>query len=265
MSLDDPPRAIVITSSNPSEGKSTVVSNLGRVLAQAGQPVLIIDGDLRRPMQHKEFGLDSRIGLTEVLTGDLHVDEAIQQTDAENLYVLTAGRIPPNPSEVTGSQQMVDLIERLKQDYFVLIDAPPLLPVTDAGLLAGAADGALLVIRVGKTYKEQVEAAAETLKHVGAKLLGTVLNGATKRNMGEVVYGYGKGYAYGQTYYYTYEEGMKKRKKKALEGPASVDEAREISEGARRFDPYQPGRAADPADLTDDEPFRPDRPARAAD
>ena len=238
VSIDDPPRAIVITSPNPAEGKSTVTSNLGRVLAQAGQRVLVIDADLRRPMQGKEFGLDQKVGLTQVLTGDVRVEDAIQNSDTTNLFVLTAGRIPPNPSEVTGSQQMADLIEQLKQEYFVLIDAPPLLPVTDAGLLSGAADGTLLVVRVGKTYKDQVEIAVNTIDQVKGKLLGTVLNGATRKNMGEVMYGYGKGYGYGQSYYYAYEEGNKRRKK--ARGESAEQVAAQVASDSQRLAPFKP-------------------------
>ncbi|WP_297746519.1 CpsD/CapB family tyrosine-protein kinase [uncultured Tessaracoccus sp.] len=213
-SLDDPPRSFVITSPNPGEGKSTVAANLARVLAEAGHQVVLIDADLRRPMQAAAFHLDSHLGLTQVLTGDVRLEDALQQSAQPNLRVLTAGRIPPNPSEVTGSQVMADIIQTLEIDNIVIIDAPPLLPVTDAAVLTAASDGALLVVRVGKTYKEQVHVAAKILEQVQGKLLGAVLNGATKKTMGEVVYGYGKGYGYGASYYTSYEGGGKRRGKK---------------------------------------------------
>lgn len=219
VSVDNPPKAIVITSANPSEGKSTVTANLARLIAQSGQRTVIVDADLRRPLQAKDFGLDGSIGLSQVLAGDVDVRDALQHTDTENLFLLPAGRIPPNPSELVGSRHMASVIRDLAKEATVIIDAPPLLPVTDAGLLAAAADGAILVVRVGKTVKEQVALATKILGQVDAKLLGSVMNLASRAAMGEVVYGYWRSYGYGSTYQHygpTPEKLSRKKKPKAL-------------------------------------------------
>lgn len=134
------------------------------------------------------------MGLTQYLAGDIALADAVQRTDADNLFYLPAGRTPPNPSELVGSHRMAELIKTLARDHLVIIDAPPLLPVTDAGLLTAAADGAILVIRVNKTYKEQVRLSARILDQVNGTLLGSVLNRAPKRGLGAVIYGYGYGY-----------------------------------------------------------------------
>lgn len=191
--VDRRPRSIVVTSCNPAEGKSTVSANLARLLAEAGQRTIIIDADLRRPRLHTTFRADNVIGLTQVLAGDATVADAIQPTDTPNLQFMPSGRIPPNPSELLGSHRMQRLIEALSSDYMLIIDAPPLLPVTDAGLLTKASDGALMVVAVGKTFKEQLRLANKLINQIGGHLLGSVMNLAPKRGVGSVVYGYGYG------------------------------------------------------------------------
>lgn len=165
-------------------------ANLARVLAESGEKVVLIDADLRRPMIATQFGIDSKIGLTQVLAGRVALEDALQPTDTKRLKVLPAGRIPPNPSELVGSRQMADLIAKLEKDHMVIIDAPPILPVIDAGILTRQADGAILVVRVGKTSKDEVKLSAKRLQQVNGKLLGSVINMASAKNMGEVVYGY---------------------------------------------------------------------------
>ncbi|MDO5682935.1 MAG: polysaccharide biosynthesis tyrosine autokinase [Propionibacteriaceae bacterium] len=199
--VDKPIRCFVVTSPNPGEGKSTIASNLARVLAASGQRTVIIDADLRRPMQARIFQADSEVGLTQVLAGEVPIEEAMIPTDNPLLKLIPAGRIPPNPSEILGSQRMADVLRELSRDHMVLIDAPPLLPVTDAGLLTNLCDGALLVLRVGKTFKEQVKLSTKVLDRVQGRLLGTVMNMANPRSMGSVLYGYGYG-GYGNHYYY---------------------------------------------------------------
>ncbi len=194
LNVDDPPRSIVITSSTPGEGKSTVSANLARVLAEAGEHVVLIDADLRRPMVATQFGIDGKIGLTQVLAGRVSLTDALQPTETKRLQVLPAGRIPPNPSELVGSKQMTEVVKKLRQNHMVIVDAPPILPVTDAGILSRQCDGAILVVRVGKTMKDEVKLSAKRLEQVQGKLLGAVINMANQRNMGEVVYGYGYGY-----------------------------------------------------------------------
>lgn len=222
VSVDNPPRSIVITSANPSEGKSTVSATLGRVLGEAGQKTILIDADLRRPTLSTVFERDGSVGLSQILSGQVSVEDALQDTDQVNVQLIPAGRIPPNPSELLGSQRMKALIEELAQDHLVLMDAPPLLPVTDAGLLSGISDGTILVFAVGKTHKEQVAFCAKILEQVGGNLLGAVLNLAPKRGIGSVAYGNGySGYGYGyggyknRKYAYSYA-GSRRSEKKGL-------------------------------------------------
>ncbi len=222
VSVDNPPRSIVVTSANPSEGKSTVSSTLARVLGEAGQPTIIVDADLRRPTLSTIFERDGSVGLSQILSGQVEIGDALQDTDQVNVQLIPAGRIPPNPSELLGSQRMKQLLEELSKDHLVILDAPPLLPVTDAGLLSGIADGTLLVFAIGKTHKEQVAFCAKILEQVGGNLLGAVLNLAPKRGIGSVAYGngyYGYGYGYGYKYRYKkYEyayQGARRRGKRS--------------------------------------------------
>ncbi|MBL8932735.1 MAG: polysaccharide biosynthesis tyrosine autokinase, partial [Kineosporiaceae bacterium] len=177
------------------EGKSTTASNLAITLAQAGESVVLIDADLRRPTLADVFALSSGVGLTSVLLGDLDVHEALQPwRDDLPLQVLTAGPIPPNPAELIGSARMAALISELTgQGITVVLDSPPLLPVTDAALLARATDGALVVTRAASTHTDQLAAACEALRITGAAVLGVVLN-RVPRTRGGSYYG---GYAYG--------------------------------------------------------------------
>lgn len=206
--VDQPPRSLVITSSSQGEGKSTVAANLARVLASAGQRVMMIDTDLRRPVLARTFGIDGSVGLTDVLAGRATLSDAVQQGDHPLLSILPAGRVPPNPSELLGSRRMQQVIHALSKEYFVLLDAPPLLPVTDAGLLSVATDGAVVVYEVGVTRKEEVQLCTKILEQVGGKYLGSVLNMAPRKQLGTVIYGYGHGahgaggYGYGYGYGY---------------------------------------------------------------
>ena len=224
VNVDQPPRSIVVTSANPGEGKSTVSSALARLLAESGQPTILVDADLRRPAQAKLFERDGLVGLTQVLAGDLPAASALEESGTDGLQLLLAGRIPPNPSELVGSQRMHRLIEELSQEHTVIIDAPPLLPVTDAGLLTAASDGAILVLKVGKTYKEQVALAVRMLGRVGGKMLGSVMNMAPERGLGSVIYGYGYG-NYKQSYYYYAEDGSKRARRSASGGYVSRSKA----------------------------------------
>ena len=224
VNVDQPPRSIVVTSANPGEGKSTVSSALARLLAESGQPTILVDADLRRPAQAKLFERDGLVGLTQVLAGDLPAASALLESGTDGLQLLLAGRIPPNPSELVGSQRMHRLIEELSQEHTVIIDAPPLLPVTDAGLLTAASDGAILVLKVGKTYKEQVALAVRMLGRVGGKMLGSVMNMAPERGLGSVIYGYGYG-NYKQSYYYYAEDGSKRARRSASGGYVSRSKA----------------------------------------
>lgn len=191
--VDNEPRRIVVTSALAGEGKSTVSSNVARLVAQAGTPVLLIDADLRRPMIATTFEIDGAVGLTQALAGDVNVREVIVETGMPNLSVLPAGRIPPNPSELLGSLRMKQFVDDLSHDYLVVLDAPPLLPVTDAGLLTAFCDGALLVQAAGKTQIEQSQHCRRILDQVGGRLLGVVLNKAPVKGAAAIAYGGGYG------------------------------------------------------------------------
>lgn len=204
--VDKDSKVFAVSSSVPGEGKTTTATNLAITLAQAGQRVLMVDGDMRRPQVARTFGLESIVGLTTVLIGSIDLEDAIQDGPVDTLSVLTSGAIPPNPSELLQSQSMRDLLERAKKEYDVIvIDTPPLLPVTDAALIAAQADGALVVVRHGSTTRDQLRHSIERLEAVDARALGVVLNMMPSRRGGRDTYGYGYGYGYAP------ESGRKRR------------------------------------------------------
>lgn len=175
--VDNPPSSVVITSSMPVEGKSTTALNLAIALAQSDTRVLLVEADLRRPKLAEYMGVTATAGLTDILSSQARLDEVIMSWHRGLLDFLPCGAIPPNPSELLGSRQLADLLTQLTTSYdVVILDAPPLLPVTDAAVLAAAADGAILVTRYGATSHEQASQAADSLHQVNARLLGTVLN-----------------------------------------------------------------------------------------
>ncbi|MBT0772126.1 polysaccharide biosynthesis tyrosine autokinase [Kineosporia sp. J2-2] len=196
--VDSPPRVIVVTSPLPNEGKSTSACNLALTLALGGARVVLVDGDLRKPTVGRYLGISSAAGLTTVLAGRHDLRDVVTVYGRDTLAVLPSGPTPPNPSELLGSQQMADLLATLATHYdVVVVDAPPLLPVTDAAVLAAAADGAVLVLRHGRTRKEDANRALQALDAVNAKLLGSVLNFAPKKKRRGGYDGYGYGYGYG--------------------------------------------------------------------
>lgn len=177
LDVDQPPRIIVVTSSMQAEGKSTVTANLAVTMAAAGENVVVVDGDLRRPTLVDVFNLVPGVGVTDVLTGTAELADVLQPWGAlPNLSVLGSGRIPPNPSELLGSRAMKNMLTTLAKDAVVLIDAPPLLPVTDAAVLSRTADGAIVVIRTGRTTQEQLDQSLGNLEKVKGRVLGAVLN-----------------------------------------------------------------------------------------
>jgi capsular exopolysaccharide synthesis family protein len=189
--VDAPPRSIVFTSSVPGEGKTTTVCNLSITLAQAGTSVLLIEADLRRPRASNYLGLTDSVGLTNVLAGSVRLGDVTQRWGDLDLHVLPAGPTPPNPSELLGSRGMADLLAQAEVDYdLVLLDAPPLLPVTDAAVLAAQASGAVVIVRHGKTHGEQLRRSVEALESVNAKLLGCILNMTPTRGPDAYHYGY---------------------------------------------------------------------------
>lgn len=175
--LDTPFRSILISSPSPRDGKSTVTANLGVVLAQAGSKVIIVDCDLRKPVQHKIFALDNLRGLTNCLMQKLPIEEAAHANVCENLTVLTSGPIPPNPAEILNSQRVRTFWPMLLEKYdYVLVDAPPVLAVTDASILAPQMEGVIMVTRSAVTRKDQVLEAREQFSKANANLIGVVLN-----------------------------------------------------------------------------------------
>lgn len=176
--LDRAIKTIMVTSAGPGEGKSTTIANLAIAFAQAGHKSLLIDADLRRPVQHKVFGVDQRRGLSAVLVGKVEVAEAIQSVKAvPGLQVLPSGPLPPNPAEMLGSKQWQGLLQELRESFdFVLIDAPPVIAVADASVLAPQTDGVILVLDAGSVPRQAAQMAKDQLDKVGAKFLGAVLN-----------------------------------------------------------------------------------------
>jgi capsular exopolysaccharide synthesis family protein len=185
-------RTILITSPNPEDGKSTVASNLGVVLAQARNKVLIVDCDLRKPVMHNCFKLDKAIGLTNVLVQDLNPEDVVNATEVEGLYVMSSGPIPPNPSELLGSAKMADFLARVSEQYdVVLLDAPPVIVVTDAVLLAPMVDSVLLVLKAGSSRIELAREARDRLVNANARSIGVVLNEAGINGNSNYSYYYG--------------------------------------------------------------------------
>ena len=196
-------KTIAITSCTPNEGKSMTVANLAIVLTQAGKSVLIMDCDMRNPTVHKNFNLSNKVGLSSCISMGTAVDDAVQATAIEGLDALTAGVIPPNPSELLGSERMQNILQRAKEEYdYVLIDTPPVLPVTDSLVLGRMVDGLILVIDSGEIKVEMARDVKNQLVHSGANILGVVLNKVRSEHHG---YGYG--------YYYYYGHDGEKHKK----------------------------------------------------
>ena len=179
-----PPRTktLLVTSAVPGDGKSTLVSNLAIAMAQASKRVLVIDADLRAPVQHRLFGLSDRTGLASVLDGTDPLDTAVRHTGIAGLDVLPAGPIPHNPAELLNTPAFADHLNDLADRYdLVLIDSPPVTAVTDARILAASADASLLVVRLGSSTRRQVETARDGLRGVGARLVGVAVNGVSRR------------------------------------------------------------------------------------
>ncbi|MGC8874764.1 MAG: polysaccharide biosynthesis tyrosine autokinase [Chloroflexia bacterium] len=211
-SLDRPLRTLLITSPQPTEGKSTVAANLGVVFAQAGQRVILVDSDLRRPVLHRFFEVSNELGLTGALFANRnHAQNGLVSTSVENLFFLPSGPLPPNPAEIIASQRMELLLERLQEEAdIVILDSPPVLTVADASILAARVDGVVLVADCGVTQRAAVRKAAESLRQVGARLLGSVLNRVDTRADGYYYYYY----YYYRSGYGTEEERKVRRKRK---------------------------------------------------
>ncbi|WJH23711.1 polysaccharide biosynthesis tyrosine autokinase [Pseudarthrobacter defluvii] len=184
-------KTVLMTSSLPGEGKSTTATNLAIALSQAGQTVALVDADLRRPMVAEYLGLERNVGLTTVLIGDANLEDVLQPWGENKLYVLASGQVPPNPSELLGSERMHQLVGRLEESFdAVIIDAPPLLPVTDAAVLAQQVGGVVLVVGSQKVRATDVQKSLAALEMVDADLLGVVLNRLPAKGPDAYAYSY---------------------------------------------------------------------------
>ena len=188
-SFDDEYRAIVVTSSVPGDGKSTTSGNLALSLAQSGNKVLLVDCDMRKPSIHKKFKISNMSGTAELLLRKESFED-VANCYNENLTIITAGKIPPNPSEMLSSRAMTAFIKEMKKEFkYIILDTPPLQAVTDAQVLSTKADGVLLVVRAGSTKKEMVLNSVDLIKKVHGKTIGTVLNGVENKKNNYYYYG----------------------------------------------------------------------------
>ncbi len=200
--FDGDMNVILVTSSGPSEGKSTTASNLALTMAETGKRVLLIDCDLRKPSLHKKFNISNNKGLSNLLIGQQKFNDVARKYN-ENLYILTSGTIPPNPSEMLSSRKMSNFLEEAKSNFdFVILDTTPVIAVTDAQILSTMVGGVLLVIAAGQAEIGAAQKAKELLSHVKANIIGVVLN--------KVEVSKNKNYGY---YHYYYGEGKHDKKK----------------------------------------------------
>lgn len=204
-------KSVLLTSSLPGEGKSTTATNLAIALAQAGQMVCLVDADLRRPMVNEYLSLDRHAGLTTALIGEADVNDLLQPWGDDNLFVLTSGQVPPNPSELLGSPEMKHLIAGLEEAFdSVIIDAPPLLPVTDAAVLSQHVGGVVVVVGSQKLRHQDLEKSLGALEMVGANMLGIVLNRLPSKGPDAYTYSY-----------YSHEEPLSKKSRSGRRLPSS--------------------------------------------
>lgn len=238
----DEARTIVVTSPAPGEGKSTVISNLAIAMAQAGQKVLVIDADFRRPMQHKIFRLDRQArGMSAVLAGQVSLEQAIEHSGIDNLDLLTCGPDVPNPAEIIGSQAFNNVVRRLAEEYDrVLIDSPPVAAVTDPLILAAQCDATILVLRAERSMRRVSVQARDNLASVEARMLGVVVNDVPLKS-GR--YGYYGGYGYRY-----HSQSGNGRSKKPHNGSAMIVEPQELAVPLRE---YRAGRARKEGVATD--------------
>lgn len=197
MSPDKPFKRLLVTSSGPQEGKSTIVINLGITMAQNGARVLIIDTDMRRPRLHKAFGVPNDVGVSSLVVGEGDVTAAIKSTEVPGLFVLPCGPVPPNPAELLHTEAFTQLLTQLGENFDrILLDSPPVGPVADAVVLATQVDGVVVVLKAGATNREVAKRTVHALKDVNAVLFGAVLNDVSLEKAR-----YGDYYSYAQRYY----------------------------------------------------------------
>ncbi len=206
-------RVVQVTSPSPADGKTTVACNLAVSLADSGKRVILIDADFRRPMVHKYFGLENTIGLSSVLVGESGPAEVIHDSGVPNLSVVAAGKVPRNPADLFTLPTFREVLVQLCEQYdFIILDTPPLLPVTDPSMIAARADAVIMVVRLNESTRDAATRANEMLTFAGANVLGIVVNGLGAKTgyYGYKRYGYGHyygGYRYGNGYGYGYGDG----------------------------------------------------------
>jgi len=209
-----PPQVLLVSSPQPAEGKTTVVTNLAVLLAQLGGPVILVDSDMRKPRIHKIFGLSNERGLSTYLTGTDQLEQTIVPIESvPHLSVMTCGPLPPNPAELLSSTIMQEMVAQLRPRFtHILLDSPPIIHVTDAVILSSLSDGVILVAQGGVTTREALKRARKILHHVNGKLLGIVLNNVDVRSSDYSYY-------YGGRYYYYYDSAEPMKEKSSAEVP----------------------------------------------
>ncbi|TET23680.1 MAG: polysaccharide biosynthesis tyrosine autokinase [Candidatus Cloacimonadota bacterium] len=213
---DKPLKNLLVTSTIAKEGKSTIVSNLGITMSQRGLKTVLIDADLRKPVLHKFFQLKIEPGLTDlIIKSEMTLDKVIRKTNIENLFVITSGGIPPNPTDLLESKKMEAIVIELRKSFdFIIFDSPPIMIVADAVVLSRNIDGVLLIVEAKKTRRDAIREAKTVIEHVGGRVLGAVLNKARFSRL-DHLYGSYSGYYY----YYGYEkEGKSRKTRKSKKG-----------------------------------------------
>ncbi len=213
---DTPLKNLLVTSTIAKEGKSTIVSNLGITMSQRGLKTILIDADLRKPVLHKFFQLKIEPGLTDlIIKSEMTLDKVIRKTNIENLFVITSGSIPPNPTDLLESKKMETIMTELRKSFdFIIFDSPPVMIVADAVVISRNIDGVLLIVEAKKTRRDAIREAKSVIEHVGGRVLGAVLNKARFSRL-DHLYGSYSGYYY----YYGYEkEGKRSKTRKSKKG-----------------------------------------------
>jgi capsular exopolysaccharide synthesis family protein len=222
---EKPPQVVLLTSPSSNDGKTITTLNLATTLAQDGHRVLIVDADLRKGCCHKRFKLHNRNGLSSVLTGIVNLEQAIQATQIDGLFLMSTGIRPPNPVELLGSPKMSEVVSKLRESFqFVLIDSPPAIPVSDAAVLSRRSDGVILVFHARKTTMNWARKAVDHLRAIRAPILGVVLNGV---DPGDPEYDYYR-YNYRSDHPEPEAEGAKHNGAKSVLSASSDNSAIEI-------------------------------------
>ncbi|MDJ0428003.1 polysaccharide biosynthesis tyrosine autokinase [Rhodococcus fascians] len=255
LEVDHPPRVIVVTSAIPSEGKTTTAVNLAVALAEAGHHVALVEGDLRRPRVSKYLGLIGSVGLSTVLAGQASIDEVLQPTKFEGLQAMASGPIPPNPSELLGSEASRALLVELRSRFdYVIVDGAPLLPVTDSAVLTTHTDGALLVTRYGHTKSNELSRAISNLETIGAHVLGVVLALTPSK----------KGDMYSYSYNYTADINLPRQVVPPVPAPAPQGPVQHPTPAVAPTPPKSPSTHTGPAQSAPPAPSETARTAASA-